>query len=136
MLHAWYDERSEEPAVVTTAAELDAVLDEVAALDGPTLVQLFPGGDATGPDLTVGLHGDRGVLRYASEDSPNAFYSANPSPFPLPEWGAVRYYYMSSDSDYPDEAELPEKVVREAAHQFAASGGERPTGIDWTSRPW
>ncbi|QWF85905.1 hypothetical protein HUW46_09385 [Amycolatopsis sp. CA-230715] len=60
MLHAWYDESAEGTTVVTTAGELDVVLDEVAALDGPVLVQLSPEGDADGPELTAGLHGDRG----------------------------------------------------------------------------
>jgi hypothetical protein len=137
VLHAWYDEKSDDPAVVTTAEELDAVLDAVAALDGPTLVQLFSGGDDAEVDLTVGLHGDRGVLRFASNDAEDAFYSRNSTePFPLPAWGVVRYYYMSNDADYPDDAELPAEMVRAAAHEFARTAGQRPSNLSWSQRAW
>ncbi|WP_215545133.1 hypothetical protein [Amycolatopsis sp. CA-230715] len=30
---------------------------------------------------------------------------------------------MSSDSDYPNDAELPAAIVRKAAHQFTDGGG-------------
>ncbi|MFD9961443.1 Imm1 family immunity protein [Amycolatopsis sp. NPDC058986] len=131
-VEAWYDQDADDPTIVTTAAELDAVLDKVAALDGPRLVQLYPADGPDGPELSAGLHGDRGVLRYAGHDAPSGSCSRNTgTPFARPEWGAVRYYYMTSDNDYPDNAEIPAEAVRKAAHEFMTTGA-RPTSVEWT----
>ncbi|GAA4525016.1 Imm1 family immunity protein [Amycolatopsis samaneae] len=131
-VEAWYDQDAEDPTFVTTAAELDAVLDAVAALDGPTLVQLYPADDPDGPELSAGLHEDRGVLRYAGHDVPAGSYSRNTgNRFPIPQWGAVRYYHMTADNDFPDDAEIPAADVRKAAHEFMTSGA-RPTAVGWT----
>jgi hypothetical protein len=72
---------------VTTAAELDTVLDAVAAFAGPQIAELITGGDVRQPDLFVGVNGDRGTLRYAGDDYPYASYSKNTgAPFELSEW--------------------------------------------------
>ncbi len=41
-LEAWFDDDSEEPAIIETAAELDKVLDVVAGWDGRIIVHLKP----------------------------------------------------------------------------------------------
>ncbi|MFE0020493.1 Imm1 family immunity protein [Amycolatopsis sp. NPDC059021] len=128
-LSAWYEGHTDAPVIVATPAELDALLDDVAALDGPQLVQLLQDGDMAKPDLSVGFDGDRGVLRYAGKAE--EFYSKGGT-FPLPEYGEVMYYFATGEFEYPDDAEIPAADARKAAHEYLASGGERPTCVEWT----
>ncbi len=128
ILEAYYAGHADRPAVVATAAELAAVLDAVAALEGPQIVQLWVDGDKTKPNLMVGLHGDRGILRYADADQ--AFCSSG-GEFSLPEWGEVIYYLATGEFEFPDDAELPDKDIRGAAFTFFASGGARPASVAW-----
>ncbi len=133
MIEAWYDEEAEEPVVIETAAELDPVLADIAAVGGPTLVNLHVGGEY--PWLEVGLNDNRGTLRYVGDDAPEGAFSRNTeAPFPLPETGEVTYYYLRNERPYPDDAEIPAEVVRRAAHEFVASGGSRPSGVSWTEQ--
>ncbi|WP_409496073.1 Imm1 family immunity protein [Amycolatopsis sp. cmx-11-12] len=116
MLEAWYVGHLDEPVTVTTPAELDAVLDAVAAADTRQVVQLIPDGDLTKPDLTVGLYRDRGTLRYADQD--DAYYSTGGT-FALPDgWDELMYYLDTGEQFYPDNAEIPATEVRAAAHYF------------------
>ena len=45
MIEAWYDRGRDTATSVTTSDELDRVLDAVAAMDGPTLAELYTDGD-------------------------------------------------------------------------------------------
>ncbi|WP_370948379.1 Imm1 family immunity protein [Amycolatopsis sp. cg5] len=129
-LAAWYDGHLDTPVTVTNATELDIVLDAVTAANARQLVQLIPHGDTTKPDLTVGLHEDRGTLRYASHDV--ECYSTGGT-FALPDgWDELLYYLGSAEFEYPDDAEIAAKDVREAAHEFLRTAGERPAGVEWT----
>lgn len=133
MIEAWYDMSSREATAVTTPVELDQVLDALAALDGPTLAELYTDGDPDKSWLEVGLHGDRGSLRYVGDSHPNGAHSKGGT-FLLPPYGEVLYYYMNNPREYPADAEIPAVDVRTAAHEFMASGGERPTGVEWTDQ--
>ncbi|MEJ3658583.1 Imm1 family immunity protein [Actinomycetes bacterium KLBMP 9759] len=131
LLAAWYDNHTEAPITVTTAAELDVVLEEVATAGPLQMAQLITNGDIHEPHLFVGLNGDRGTLRYSSNDA-GILYSRNTGvPFALPDWGAVIYYFERADFQYPDDSEIPVDEVRQAAHDFLASGGARPGGVTW-----
>ncbi|GAB3702406.1 hypothetical protein GCM10027598_00580 [Amycolatopsis oliviviridis] len=129
-LEACYHGHTDQPVIVTGEAELDAVLDSVAALEGPQVVQLFVDGDIMKPDLTVGLHGDRGTLRYADEDQ--EYYSKSGA-FPLPEHGEVIYYLGRAEFEYPDDAEIPAADARNAAQEFLSTGGARPACVEWAA---
>lgn len=43
----------------------------------------------------------------------------------------VFYYYMGHDRGFPIDSEIPVDLVRQAAKEFLASGGERPTCVQW-----
>ncbi|HET6289351.1 MAG TPA: Imm1 family immunity protein [Amycolatopsis sp.] len=78
---------------------------------------------------------DRGTLRYVGDINPEGAFSRNAdAPFPLPETGEVTYYYMRNERPYPADAEIPVAVVRQAAHDFLTSGGQRPSGLSWTEQ--
>jgi immunity protein Imm1 of predicted polymorphic toxin system len=125
----WWD--ADAGTIVETPAELDAVLDAVAALDGPALVQFYDADEPKRVKFTVGLSGDRGVLRYAGLDDMGGSTSrATKQRFAAPERG-VLYYCMSADTEFPDDAEIPAADVREAAQEFLRIGGTRPTGVAW-----
>ncbi len=128
-LVAWFDR--EAPTQVETAADLDAVLDAVVATGRPNLVELTVASDPGRAVLNVGLDGarGRGVLYCsgATDPSAEAYFSRGVKT----DDAETIYYYMGSDTEFPDDAELPIPDVRKAAHQFLATGGERPDGIDW-----
>lgn len=46
----------------------------------------------------------------------------------------VLYYYMDSDAEYPVDAEIPLATVRQAAHEYLTTGGQRPTRVTWQVR--
>jgi hypothetical protein len=111
---------------------LDTVLDLVAGLGGPRIVQLLVHDNPARAMFDVGLHGPRGALYYSSPDHPAGCFSLGPdiaSTTPI-------YYYMGSDTEYPADAEVPIDMVRQAAHEYMASGGDRPTAVDWQPSPW
>ena len=133
MIEAWYDRNVDRVTTVTTPVGLDRVLDALAAMDGPTLAELYTDGDPDKSWLEVGLDGDRGSLRYVGDDAPNGAYSKGGT-FPLPPGGEVLYYYMNNPREYPADAEIPAEAARKAAHEFLASGGARPSRVAWTEQ--
>jgi hypothetical protein len=138
-LTASFDVDSDESTTVETAAELDAVLDTVAGWEGRIIVHLRIARPAEPAmrrfALYVGVFGDaaQGALIYSSP-SGLSFSKATPGP----EWSTadpILYYYMNSDTEYPVDSEIPLDVVRRAAHEFMATGGQRPSGPAWQSPP-
>lgn len=131
-LEAWYDRDAEEPSIVGTTEELDAVLDTVATWPRPNTVQLLIADDLGRAVLDVGVDGvrGRGVLYYSGAGFPDGCASkgtdtAVTSPI---------YYYLGSDTEYPATAEVALADVRRAAHEYMSTNGERPTGVTW--QPW
>ncbi|MFD8496236.1 Imm1 family immunity protein [Amycolatopsis sp. NPDC059657] len=133
MIEAWYEGHTDKPVIVTTGEDLERVLDDVVAAGALQMAQLITDGDTNKPHLFVGLNGDRGTLRYAAPDVPTSYSKNTGTPFPLPEWEDITYYFGRADFEYPDDAEIPVTVVREAAHEFLTTAGQRPTGVEWTS---
>ncbi|WP_410625647.1 Imm1 family immunity protein [Amycolatopsis sp. cmx-8-4] len=132
MLEAWYVGHLETPVTVTTPAELDAVLDEVAEADSRQVAQLIADGDVTMPDLTVGLFRDRGSLRYSN--GKHEYFSKNGA-FPLPDgWDELMYYLGNTEFFYPDDAEIPVEAARRAAHDFLQNSA-LPRSVEWSQEP-
>jgi hypothetical protein len=38
---------------------------------------------------------------------------------------------MGNDTDFPVDSEIPIDLIRQATKEFIASGGERPTCVQW-----
>lgn len=142
-LEAWYDVRRDDPAIVRTPAELDAVLDTVAGWGGRIIVDLFVVDDPSRPNLNVGIHGrtGRGALFYADNDA--AWFSLETTSETTSETmrsgsnagERVLYYYMNSSTEFPGNCEISVDVVRRAAHEYMTTGGERPTAPTWQPAP-
>ncbi|GAA3886062.1 hypothetical protein GCM10022243_58610 [Saccharothrix violaceirubra] len=130
-LRAWFDGDSDDPTIVTTAAELDAVLDIVVGWEDPILVALYVQDDILRAVFEVGLNGGKGVgVVYYSGDETGWFSrSSQPS-----NAETILYYYMDNDHEYPPHSEVPIDVARQAAHEFMTTRGERPTGVEWQKR--
>jgi hypothetical protein len=132
----WHSHGQREGDVTTTPAELDAMLDKLAAMSlehWPVLADVFYTEDIgrdprsmVGPLFTVGMHLDKGVIRYS--DSPRtAYYTKGDGPA---DDEPILYMYMTSDNEYPSNSEIPADLVRKAAHEYAETG-RRPTCVDW-----
>ncbi|WP_188316920.1 Imm1 family immunity protein [Solihabitans fulvus] len=130
-LSAWFDVVAEGPTIVRTAEELEVLLDQVADLEGPTIVELFVDGDLGRAVLDVGLHGAHGILYYAGGEHRDGTLSKAVDRVDV---APVLYYYMNNDREFPADAEVSVALVRAAAHQYMETGGDRPTAVDWQPR--
>jgi hypothetical protein len=83
--------------------------------------------DPWGPELTVGLDGDNGVLRYAGDDHPAGVYSRNSTPT---NQHPVVYYFVTADSEFPPDAEVALTTVEAAMIEYMTTAGKRPTAVD------
>jgi hypothetical protein len=130
-LEAWFDGDTDEPTIIGTAAELDVVLDTVAGWEGPHIVQLLVADDPGHAIFDVALHGkaERGALYYSARNRETWFSRGTETAAETPI-----YYYMSSPTEYPTDAEIPLTEVRRAAHEYMSNGGSRPTGVEWQPR--
>ncbi|MCP2093896.1 MULTISPECIES: Imm1 family immunity protein [Actinosynnema] len=127
-LEAWYDWESDGPTIVRTTEELDRVLDRVVGWEGPALVELLVAENLTRAVFDVGLNGKIGLgTLYYSGGGSGRLCSLGASSGE----GNVLYYYMNSDTEFPLSSEVPLDLVRQAAHEYMSTGGERPTVVDW-----
>ncbi|GAA2688147.1 MULTISPECIES: Imm1 family immunity protein [Actinosynnema] len=132
-LEAWYGEDQDEPVAVRTAAELDAVLDEVAGMRGRIIVHLKvadpPSLDVRLMVLDVGLHGDAGTGALFYRSPSGAWFSRGATP--EPSVTELLYYYMNSDTEYPLDCEIPIDAARRAAHEYLDAADKRPSAPGW-----
>jgi hypothetical protein len=129
----WAHEHGSDGVLVRTPSELDAALEKVRTLapDWPAIVELLIDSDPGHAILDVGIDGDRGVLYYAGESCTDGEYSKGEQ---TADAEPLLYYYMDSDTEYPADAEIPLAIARQAAHEYMATGGRRPTCVAW--QPW
>jgi hypothetical protein len=127
----WYSHDQVAGDLTSTPAEVDSVLDRLAALsrlDWPALAEVTRAQDGLhGPLLYVGLHVDRGVLLYSGPDDRDGSFTKGTG---TQDGDPLRYMQGTSDSEFPPNAEVPAALVRQAAHEFADTG-LRPTCVEW-----
>ncbi|TDU87004.1 immunity protein Imm1 of predicted polymorphic toxin system [Kribbella voronezhensis] len=126
---------SGEPVSLTTADEVDQMLDALAAESWENSVAaLYIDGrlDRAGrPDheLQVAVdYADKtmGVLRYSGNDG--TYFSKGST---SSDGDSVLYYYLGNEREFPRNSVVPMEVARAAVKEFLQSGGERPTAVDW-----
>lgn len=132
-LKVWWDEDSDQPTFVRTQDELASLRAAASTLDYPVVLEMLDAGDPHRVILDAGFHGDRGVLFYSGGEHREGFYSKNPAS-EAPTQERRLYYYMSNDREFPASAEYPADVVWQACEEFMASGGRRPTVVEWQPR--
>ncbi|MFI6030716.1 Imm1 family immunity protein [Amycolatopsis magusensis] len=128
-LTAYYDyQHGEQPVEIASSADVDALIDRLRAeADWPVLVQLYLQEDVHGQELSIGIDGDRGVVRYSGPDAFEGTYSKGDGPG---DGDPLTYFYMGSDTPFPPNAEIPLDRVRNAAIEFL-NNGERPRTLEW-----
>ena len=74
------------------------------------LLTVVLGDDPWGLELSIGLDGCRGAVRYAGNDRPAGVYSWNSTPSNIQP---MIYYYVTADTE------------------FLTTGGKLPTVVEW-----
>jgi Immunity protein Imm1 len=129
-LTVWHAHEQASGDTAATPAELDLALDRVASLsrpDWPALATVKPTGSRFGPVLYVGFHQGSGALLYSGDDDPDGSYTLGDG---AADGEPLLYMYMTSDNEFPPNAEVDAALVRRAAHEFALTG-RRPTCVRW-----
>ncbi|WP_424188299.1 Imm1 family immunity protein [Actinokineospora sp. G85] len=125
-------EHADDPVTVSTPEEVRALLDRVRgahAAGSAVLLTVIVADDPWKSELCVGVDGDKGVLRFAGEDTPpTGLYSRSPVPSNVEP---VIYYYVRADTDFPPHSEVPAAVVEAALIDYLVTSGERPTSVEW-----
>jgi hypothetical protein len=126
--------RRGEPIIITTPADIDRFIDEFLTADFSTSIAKLrvrerPANTAGLPDhqLSVAVNAEDNVggLRYTG---------ANYAGFSKGEvsgYDEVVYYYLDHDHGYPRDSVISIDTIRRAVKEFLASGGERPTCVQW-----
>ncbi|MFF4599362.1 Imm1 family immunity protein [Amycolatopsis sp. NPDC001319] len=81
-----------------------------------------------GAALTVGLDGDRGVIRFATGDA--EVFSKNAMAYPLPDDEELLYLAGTAEVFYPDNAEVPRKLVLQAARSSWSPVARGPASME------
>jgi Immunity protein Imm1 len=45
--------------------------------------------------------------------------------------GVVNYHIAGNPTEFPDRAEVPVELIRQAVKEFVTSGGQRPACVEW-----
>ncbi|MEW2508303.1 Imm1 family immunity protein [Amycolatopsis sp. NPDC047767] len=133
---AYYDPEHRAPVALSTPAQVDELLDQmVAEAESPNvevgLVAQLDGkdGDDWSSTLQFGVRAAAtmcGFVGYMGKGETSAI-SDNGATSPEP----VAYDYQSHEREVPSNAEIPWPTVRQAVHDYVASGGTRPAGVRW-----
>lgn len=126
-LEVWYDPDATTPTVVTTVAELDALIDRIVAEAAedpiPAAAQVVVQGAADGDlYLEVGLGAQRG---FVTAIGPGGGMSRGETA----RTGTVTYDYAGHTAELPANAELPVNEVRQALREYLTTGGKLPQAI-------
>ncbi|HEX5401127.1 MAG TPA: Imm1 family immunity protein [Pseudonocardiaceae bacterium] len=130
-IEAWYDGDADEPAILRTVDDLDALLDRMAS-DGlgfavPPLAELTRNDDGAWVVAYIGIDAknDLGVITYSDRDG--SVISSNGRT----DGDVVDYDYMGHLRELPASAEIPLAEVRRAVREFIAVDSARPTSVVW-----
>ena len=128
----WGRDREES---VSTVAEMDEVLDQIAAAsvsaDCGQLVSIEREDADRGLVIGVGLP-ERSMIEWSDDSDPEAASFAV-EPALERASGHLRFDFFGTPTDYgPAKTQITNQLARQAAREFAASG-LKPSGIDWRS---
>ncbi|MGW1340221.1 Imm1 family immunity protein [Kribbella sp. NPDC002412] len=134
--------RDDEPTILTSAAEIDELIDTLLSA-GPQYsvaalaIRERPRSELGLPDhefeLAVNADGKSGGLRYAGRrgEESGVWYAVGEQSGHEP----LMYGHAGNETPFPSDSELPLDVVRAAAKEFLAIGGDRPSSVAWREWP-
>jgi hypothetical protein len=128
-------EHDDNPVVLSTVDEVDALIDRVRAESpqaAPILMDVHMSGEPYAQGLDVGIADDHGVIRYSGREWPRGVVSTGDGPA---DGEAHPYFYMGHWREFPANAEIPLEVIRQAVKEFMESDGARPTCVRWQPAP-
>ncbi|GAA1355254.1 Imm1 family immunity protein [Saccharothrix algeriensis] len=128
---------SEDPVPVQAVADLDALLDRMAADHATRSGPVPPMVELSRPDpwaegwviVRLGVDHDRGFLAHA--DASGSFITTGGADR---HGTAVVYDHMGHPREFPADAEVPLHDLRKAAHDLITTDGGRSPAVAW--RPW
>ncbi|WP_433271798.1 Imm1 family immunity protein [Actinosynnema sp. CS-041913] len=131
-MNVYYErQHTADPVVITTPDVVRDLFTDVRAkykAGTALLMTVVPADAPWASELTVGIDGDKGALRYAGEDSPpTGWFSKSVTPS-NPE--SVVYYFVTADSEFPPHAELAVTELEAAVIDYLTTG-QRPSSIEW-----
>ena len=124
---------------ITTAAELDRVLDGIVVGPGrmPYSVAIYvpDESDLIPVMLEIGIgHPERSFAFYVGEREADAGWAHEPG---VPEGDDMLVDHAGQATDVdPFRTRVTVAGAREAARRFVASGGRRPTNLEWYTKEW
>jgi hypothetical protein len=124
-------DHASEPVTLSSSADVASFVQRLRAESveaGPLLAQLYVSDDVHAQELSAGVDGDHGVLRYAGREWFEGVYSVG-------DGEALTYYYMDNDTEFPPNSRVSVDVVQRAVEEFLRTNGERPTGVRWQAEP-
>ena len=134
-VEAFYLPDQQSPKILSSSGEIDAMIDQlldltilnsIAALYVVERPRLPSGG--VDHELMVAVDQDRktGALKFM--DATGNWVTLGSSE----NQNDVRLYYLhANETEFPPDSGIPLPVVRQAAKEFLASGGQRPTCVRW-----
>ncbi|XVS62334.1 Imm1 family immunity protein [Actinosynnema sp. CA-299493] len=130
-LNVYYEDgHADDPVVVTTPEEVRELFAAVRGkypAGSAVLLTVVPAADPWVSELNAGIDGDVGVLHYSGEDCPEGVHSHSSTPS---NTDPVIYYYVTADTEFPPDAEVPATDVEAAVIDYLTTG-QRPTVVDW-----
>jgi hypothetical protein len=135
-------EHGDNPVILKTAADVDALVDAMLTEDFDNSVAALysdarPLMDSGLPDheLRISIYAEAkvGGIRYAGDDgtSPGTWYAAGQES----QREEVFYLYMTHDEGWPRDSEVSIEQIRRAVMEFVENGGGRPPSFKWTTWP-
>ena len=127
----WYYPEQQADETATTPAELDILIDRLAARSHGTRaalaeITLTHDLDAGGV-LYAGFQHDAGVALYAGPHGEHEHYSHDPT---NTDTTPTTWMYQHNDHDFPANAHLPAHLIRRTIHDYATTAA-LPTTITW-----
>lgn len=130
------------PTLLTSAADVDALVDAVSAepfensvialySEARTLLE----SGVRDHELRIGIDADAkvGSIRYAGDDgAARGVWYVPGAPSQREE---AFYYYQGHDEGWPQDSEVSIDDVRRAIREFVETGGNRPSSFEWATWP-
>jgi len=124
------------PAIIQTPEQMDALIDDLLMGDvSNSIATLYIRERPKNPagfvdhELVLAVNAEDGVggLSYDGPDEDDTLFSKGT----ISQHDEVHYFYVGNDREFPRDSLIPLEAVRQAAKQFLASGGEKPTNVEW-----
>jgi len=124
------------PVIIETPEQMDALIDDLLAGDFSNSVATLylrerPKNAAGFVDheflIAVNAGDGVGSLSYDGPDETDTLVSKGA----VSQHEEIHYYYVGNDREFPRDSLISLDAVRQAAKEFLATGGQKPTAVEW-----